>query len=706
VFRRRVRVMLAVLTLAWCVLLARLAQVQIGSHDLFVLDRYTQAGGNRSIETLRGGIYGYWGTPLAYQAPSFDVAVHYSQLVPACREPWALEDVRGLLDEYAAVAGLPPPGAEDCRRLWLEARAESPGSAQDYVRRRLAGESQRALRAGAPSAGRPADWRPIVAALTDSTIEDLTARADDIVRKVEQMEASVRRRQMEREGKADIRISERYQWHVVCEDLKAEAAIVFRTEPERLPVVRVNRAVEPAVKVLERTTRRHTNSGLAAHVIGPMRALSPEMWASLLEDGRTWRAGQTFAGIGKLYRMDDHVGDFGIERAAEDRLRGTRGHVLNRLVFKYLSYERESEEVAPEPGQDVCLTLREDFQEAANNALAWAADRELNPQLDFSAGAFVLMDVSSGAVLAAATWPAYDLADYRTRYPELLAHPLHPLVFRPTQGALPTGSVFKIIAAIAALEEGAITPATTFDCRQREVFRAGAQSRPFTCTGYHRSIALLPAIQKSCNIYFYHVGLRAGGDAMARWATAFGLGRPTGVDLPFEARHSQVPVPRHTFGVINLSIGQGEMRCTPLQVAGMMAAVANGGTLHTPHFIDHFRTAAGERIPPDRPASVRIPLKPGTLDTVREGMRLVTLPGGTADGMGLEHYGVAGKTGTAEMGQGRPNHAWFAGYLPHDDPKVAFAIVSEGTSVHGGEGAGPILAHCLESIGDAIAEMP
>jgi penicillin-binding protein 2 len=715
-FRRRVKVLLWGIVLAWLVLIGRLAQIQIGWHDRFDLDDYTRAGGNRLLETVRGGIYAYWGTPLAFQGPSFDIAVYYSQLLPWCSEPWGREQVRELLDEYAGAAGATVSDDEGYRRLWegRSARVESLGSPQEYVRRRLGGESNRDIKNGGVAARNTDDWRPLVARLTGHSAKDLTAEADDTVRKVEEMEARINELRRAK-GKSAIRVSERYEWHVVAEDIPAEVAAVVRTEPERFPAVRLGRREEPAVRVLERTARRYPNGGLAAQVVGRVAPIFAETWDGLLdagsvwrqdqlEDDATWRDPHRYEEALRLYRMDDNLGELGIEKQAEDRLRGRRGYVRNHLVFKFLRYERQSDTVPPEAGEDVFLTLREDFQGAANDALRWASEQ---PDLDFTAGALVLLDVRSGAVLAAATWPTYDLSEYRSRYKAMLEDPLTPLIFRPTQGVMPTGSVFKVITAIAALQEEKITPSTTFDCEHREVFRAGRASHVFRCDSYHHTISLVPAIEQSCNIYFYHTGLAAGPEALWRWAHAFGLGDPTGVDLPGETRRSKVPKPATPFAVINLSIGQGDMRCTPLQVAGMMAAVANGGRLYTPHFIDHYRKADGTRGDAVEPESTQLNLKPGILDVVREGLRLVVeSPKGTAYGLGLDAFGVAGKTGTPEIGEGLPNHAWFAGYLPHDNPKIAFAVVSEKTSTHGGSGAAPILEHCLEKIGDAVESMP
>ena len=708
-FRRRVKVLLLSFVLLWLLLVARLAQIQIGGHHRFELERYTGAGGDRLLDTVRGGIYGYWGTPLAVQVPSFDVGVHYSQLLTSCSEPWEQADVRALIDEYMAATSpaRAPAGRQerDYRALWTrrDAAAAPYGGVASYVRRRLAGESKRRIARGDPPASRQTDWRPVVARLTGRSIEELTAAADDVVTRVERVEALVRRRQMEREGKANIRIAERYQWHVVAEDVPGDVAAVIRTEAERFPSVEVGRRPVPAVRMIAGSRRRYSSGRLAPHVVGRVAPIYAERWAELDEQGLTWRVGLPLEEAGRRYTLADRTGVLGVEKAAEEDLRGRRGYVRNRLEFGYLSYETVSKEVPPERGHDVYLTIHEDLQSAANDALAWAAR---TPDLDFSAGSLVIVDVRSGAVLAAATWPSYDLADYRSsrRYDLLNADPNHPLLFRPTQAALPTGSVYKIITAIAALEEGAIRPETAFRCAHSEVFRAGGHSRTFTCVGRHGEITLVPAIEKSCNIYFYHTGLKAGGEALARWGRAFGLGMPTGVDLPY-AKDGQLLQPKYTFGVLNLSIGQGDLLCTPLQVACAMAAVANGGKLYRPHFIARVCDASGEVVRATRPQFVPVPVKESTLNVVREGMRRV-VETGTARRAGLDRFRAAGKTGTAERGKGRPNHAWFAGYAPYDDPKIAFAVVSENTSKHGGSGAAPILAHCLEEVWDAVEQMP
>jgi len=709
VFSRRINILLGVLLLIGTVLLARLAQIQIGWHDRFRKEDYTHAAGSHLVETVRGGIYAHWGTPLAVEAPSFDLAVHYSQLLMASSAPWRHPQVRELMDEYARAAGSEPPApaeplsADDAdaryRALWDQRLAASTpdGSMDCYLRRRLAGESRRDIARSALDARVTADWRAAVTSLTGASVEELTASADEIIERVERIESRVRALQQEREGRSDIRVAEKYRWHCVLRGVPAEAAAVLRTQPEVSPALLSGREMVPAIQVLEGSRRRYPNGALAPHIVGELSAISPKAWDSLVEQKATWTMADPLTEAGSRYGMDDSIGIAGVEKACEGLLRGSRGYVLNHLLFGVLSIDKQALEKPPTPGRDVYLTIREDFQAAANAALERAA-RE--PRLDFKKGALVIVDVRDGSVLAASSYPNYDLGTYRQDIKRLVADPRDPLVFRPIQAAVFPGSVFKVVTATAALEEGAITPSTEFTCEGSQAFLG----RPFHCTGRHGTLSLLPAFEHSCNVYFYNVGAKAGGEAMARWARQFGLGAPTGTDLPYE-RPGRVVEPKSLFGVLNLAIGQEQVVCTPLQVANMVAAVANGGRLYRPHFFDYARDGEGDVVSRYEPQFVQMPLKQSTLDVLREGMRRV-VESGTAQSAGLAKFRAAGKTGTAEVGVQSLCHAWFAGYAPCDNPKVAFAVVSEATTVHGGTGAAPIVAYALEPIWSAVEQMP
>ena len=486
-------------------------------------------------------------------------------------------------------------------------------------------------------------------------------------------------------------IREQVIFHAVVKNIPAELAVMLRAHAEDYPDLRAEHRAE----------RVNETGDLAPHLVGHLRRIDGPIWRRLQEEGKAWTLEMPVSRIGQRYLVDDQIGAEGIELSCEDLLRGRRGYLESRAFFEGPRIRRRSWPEPPRPGLDVHLTLRADLQQAANETLQWAS---LQPHLNFRSGAIVLMDARSGAILAAGTYPTYDPEDLariteaaRTD-PEL--RELAPLLFRPTGAQMPTGSVLKLVTAIAALEEGKITPATTFHCAGSKNFTG----RLFHCTGHHGDIALLRAIEKSCNLYFFQVAAGLTGEEMAKWGRLFGLGSPTGVDLPWE-RPGLLATPRSLHGRLNLAIGQGELECTPLQVARLCAAIANGGTLIRPHLLDHATDGDGKVVDRFRTQGETIPVSAETLRLVREGMHRVVLSG-TASHCDLDQFDAAGKTGTAEQAAGRPNHAWFAGFAPFASPKVAFAVVSERTPGHGGDSAAPIMAHLLESVWPEIEKLP
>lgn len=613
-FSRRVYMLLGVFLLAALVVLARLAQVQIGWHDRFAEEAYTRAGGDHVVDSVRGGIYAHWGTPLARQVPTFGIGVLYDRL------------------------------AAD-------------------------------------------DWEQTLFALTGCPVEELKAAAQDKIERIDRIQRSVQQRSGLDPKDNYIRVVEQNQYHCVIDDVPAEAAAMVRAEPERFP----------GMRVMERTRREYPNGDLAPHVVGLVQQITPADWGKLTDADRAWTMSMPVSTVGSRYTMDDLSGLSGIERQYENLLRGTRGYVVNRWAFSVLSKHLESQKVPPQAGCNIYLTLREDFQRAANAALARAASE---PALNFKQGALVMVDVHTGAILAAATWPSFSLETYKARIADLNADGRSPLLFRPVQAALPPGSVFKVVTATAALQTGAITPATTFVCEGSQTF--GGQV--FRCDGHHGQMTLVPAIEKSCNVFFYNTGLAAGGDALTTWARRYGLGAPTSVDWPYE-RSGQVLDTRAMLDVVNMSIGGGTLLCTPLQVADMYAAIANGGRLNTPHFFDYATDAAGSIVQRYEPKFTTVPVDESTLDLLRQGLKLV-VQSGTASNAGLERFHVAGKTGTADLRvAGGLFHSSFAGYAPYDDPKVAFAVVNERTTVHGGSGAAPVVGYALAPIWQEVEAM-
>ena len=529
------------------------------------------------------------------------------------------------------------------------------------------------------------DWRPWakqVCGLTAEEAEELEAACRDIRRRVERIAKVV--------GGA---VQEQDWYHPVVRNIRPEVAALLSTRPDMCPA---------GLRAVVSSTRVYPSSGLAPHIVGRCSQIWAETWTSLRERGSAWDPYGTIPENVWRYRMNDTMGVDGIEKVYEGLLRGTRGYEEWKLIFHTLSIERRPTTLPPEPGLDVHLTLRADFQRAANETLQWAAAR---PGLEFKSGAIVVMDVRDGAVLAAATYWSYDPENldqlHKAAGSEEELRRMAPFLFRPTQAALPVGSVYKPVTAIAALEEGKIDASTTFHCAGSEVFA----SRTFRCTGQHGNMTLLPAIERSCNVYFYHTGIRTGGPALARWGKALGMGAATGIDLPSE-RAGRNPEPRSLLETVNLSIGQGSLLCTPMQVVRMFAAIANGGTLVQPHFFDRATTTDGEVVRTFQPTTQRtVRISPETLRLVREGMRRVVQDeGGTAREAGLERFDAAGKTGTAELG-GDLFNAWFAGYAPFENPKIAFVVVSERTHGHGGSHAAPIMAHLLGNIWSEVENM-
>ncbi len=525
------------------------------------------------------------------------------------------------------------------------------------------------------------DWVESVSELTGESAALLQRRAGAIRRRVERIWDVVRENtQME-----DLRIVEQLQYHPVVMDVSRDVAVLVRSAPGRFEGVRIK----------ERTRREYFFGESAPHIVGHCGRMDAGTWDRLLGERRTWTPDMPVESIGFRYRMDDTMGVSGLERRYEDILRGRRGYEAHRLEFHPFRVERVTDTHYPDPGGDLHLTLRADLQEAVMDVLRGEA---ADPGSGFQSGSVVIMDVDTGGVLAAGTWPSYTREERAGDFASILDREHSPRIFRPAQAAHATGSVYKLITAIAAMAEGETHTATTFNCEGgKTIF-----DRRFRCLGRHGRIELEEAIERSCNVYFYELALLLSGSQFGRWGRHFGFGRPTGLDWP-GATSGLLENPDSVHARVNLSIGQGRFQASTLQVTRAMAAIANGGSLVTPHFVGYALDPQGEVVYRHTPASEQLPVSDVVLDAVRAGMRrTVHGRGGTARGAGLSRFGAAGKTGTAELGAGRPNHAWFAGYAPYDDPKVAFAIVSERTEGRGGDHAAPIMGRILERIWDMI----
>jgi penicillin-binding protein 2 len=438
----------------------------------------------------------------------------------------------------------------------------------------------------------------------------------------------------------------------------------------------------PGVVVEVEPQRAYPTSRFAAHLLGYVREASDEQ----LRDGR--------------YRRGDMVGQSGLERLLDDHLRGLDGG--ERIEVDALGRPiRVIYQTEPRPGAEVVTTIDRRIQEAAERAM------------EGHAGAVVVMDPRNGDVLALTSTPAFEIDQFtgaidRQAWLRVVQDPQHPLLNRVIQSQYAPGSVFKIIVAAAGLQEGSITPLERVNCTG-EFHLGGWTFKDWKHEG-HGVVDLHRAIAQSCNVYFYQAGLRIGGSTIARYASAFGLGQKTGIDLGGE-KLGLIPQPRSRRGAraflggetLNLAIGQGALLVTPMQVARFMAAVANGGVLWKPRLVQRIEQP-GRGVVWSDPGEVKghVELSPVVWAFLRHSLWSVVNEGGTGAGARIPGLDIAGKTGTAQMianskAEKGEDHAWFAAFAPVNDPQVVVVVLVE----RGGKG-GQVAAPIARKVFDAI----
>ena len=438
----------------------------------------------------------------------------------------------------------------------------------------------------------------------------------------------------------------------------------------------------PSVEVEQTARRDYPDRQSVAHAVGYVG-----------EVGETQLLAQPTNGT---LELGDIVGKSGVEKSYDDLLRGRRGWKLVTVNSLGRQLGEAQNGRAPEDGRQVRVTLDLRLQ------------RALMEGLGEDAGAGVFLDPWTGDVLALASSPAYDPNVFAshvtpTIWQSLVHDPKHPLQDRAIGSFYAPGSTFKVLMSIAGLESGAISPSTILHCGGS----INMYGRPFLCwkKGGHGSVDVHRALVQSCNVFFYQVGRSTGIETIARYADMFNLGRPTGIDLPGEAA-GVLPSPAwkmRTRGepwyageTISVSIGQGILGVTPVQMAVLMSGVATG-QLPSPRLVRTDR--------PSEPKPLAVSL--GTFAIVRSALQDV-VEEGTGRKASLGTISVAGKTGTAQvykksagidadkLPKDERDHAWFAGYAPADRPEIAFAVVVEHGG-HGGTAAAPIVKKVLEA---------
>ncbi|MFH1691609.1 MAG: penicillin-binding protein 2 [Candidatus Omnitrophota bacterium] len=410
----------------------------------------------------------------------------------------------------------------------------------------------------------------------------------------------------------------------------------------------------PGVAIELNSKRFYPYAATCAHVVGHMGEIDRSRITQLKEYG---------------YDIKDKVGICGIEERYDIYMRGEKGgqqievDSLGRQV-RMLGFR------PPIAGKDIQISIDLELQQIADRLL------------EGKKGAIVVMDVSNGEIIVMSSAPAFNPNIFIDRNDKkalnyVLTSGDAPLFNRAISGQFPPGSVFKAITALAAFKEKKMPPSTTYVCPGK--MKIG--NRYFKCWSTHDAQDFYQAMAHSCDVYFYHLGLIAGVDAMSAMAHDFGLGGLTGIDLSGEADGF---VPSRMWKRVsklegwydgdtaNFSIGQGYVLATPLQIARLMAAFANGGYLVEPHLI---RKIGDEEVKEKAPKKIRVDSR--HLKLVKESLRLpVSLESGTAHNLDIKKLEISGKTGTAQVSD-KESHGWIAGFFPQSKPRYAFCVLLE-----------------------------
>lgn len=412
--------------------------------------------------------------------------------------------------------------------------------------------------------------------------------------------------------------------------------------------------------------RVYPNGKLASHILGYMGEVSKE---ELLEGNEN-------------YSLGDFVGKSGLEKEYESYLGGKKGYrsielFVGKRKFNLLPYKD------PEPGNTLILSIDKDLQEIAEKALGE------------DVGVIVVSDPWSGEILSLVSHPDFDPNKFITgfskeEWQELISNNKTPFNNRAISSLYPPGSIFKLIVALSALEEGKVSLKEKFYCSGG--LNLGNQFFGCWNRSGHGFLNFFEGIAQSCNVVFYNLGLRVGPDKISKMAKTFGLGDKTGIDLPGEVngfipsqewKEKKLKEPWYPGDTLNISIGQGYILTTPLEIHFMVSIIATEGLGFRPHLVKKIVNSKGEEIKVFEPEIIRkVSLKPESWKILKEGMRLVVEKGTGRSAKG-EIWNVGGKTGTAQNPHGE-SHAWFGAFFPWENPKYVVTVFVE----HGKSGGG------------------
>ena len=439
---------------------------------------------------------------------------------------------------------------------------------------------------------------------------------------------------------------------------------------------------------IETTSVRKVETEYAAHILGRVAAMEADEV-------------DYYLGLDQGYTQNDKVGREGAELAFESYLHGEPGE---RAIERnedgkitssiWLEDEETGESQAPKPGNNVFLTIDIELQKMVEDLLA---ERVPGLSDEVEGAACVVQTVDGGEILAAASYPDFNLETYVEDYTENYSNPLSPLMNRAFQGLYPPGSTFKMITAVGGLEEGIIEPSTII--RDLGRYTYWTDVNPPQCwiyrqsRGTHGPVNVSEAITVSCNYFFYDVGRRLGIDKLDQYAAMFGLGQKTGLELYEESGVVAGPEFTESLGgtwyegsITSVAIGQESTQVTPVQLTNYISTLVNGGTRYSTHLLKEVKSSDFSQVVYEYQPQVQaeLDIQPENLEAVTKGMHdLTTGEGSLANAFRNVPVEVGAKTGSAQVSSTSDSNAVFVCYAPYDDPQIAISLVVE----HGGSGS-------------------
>ena len=424
----------------------------------------------------------------------------------------------------------------------------------------------------------------------------------------------------------------------------------------------------PGIDVVIEPFRSFTQGTLAAHILGRTGRIYAEEYAEMKNDG---------------YGINDMIGKDGLEKVLEKYLKGKDGYKSVEMS-RGGGVTRILQDKEPKSGNYAKLTLDRDLQEATENALK----EKISQAVGTGSGAAIAVNPKTGGVLAMASYPTYDLSTFNEDYDKLIKSKTKPLINRVLNGTYSPGSTFKPLTSVAALESGTITPDTYITDLGKYTYYPSYQP---TCLVYsssgatHGTINVSQAIGVSCNYFFYDVGRRMGIETLDQYASNFGLGQTTGIELPESTGILASPSNRESAGgvwypgdVLQAAIGQSDNLFTPAQLASYICTLLNKGKRYSLHLVDEVVDYDTNEVVLKKEPEVLSdnPISDSTYNAVTDGMRRVVTSGTASAAFASSKYKAAGKTGTAEVPDGADN-VLFVGFAPYDDPEIVVAVIIE-----------------------------